>query len=103
MVPQKKKKLKIESPHDPAIPLLLIPAKSFQLCLSSCDPLDCSLPGSSVHGIFPGKNTEVGCHTLLQGIFPIPGIETPSSLTSPTLAGGFFTTSTTWEDHWIYT
>ena len=26
---------------------------------------DCSLPGSSVHGIFPGKSTEVGCHCLL--------------------------------------
>ena len=28
--------------------------------------MDCSLPGSSVHGIFPGKNTGVGCHFLLQ-------------------------------------
>ena len=27
-----------------------------------CDAMDCSLPGSSVRGIFPGKNTEVGCH-----------------------------------------
>ena len=34
-----------------------------------CNPMDCSLPGSSVHGIFPGKNTEVCCHFLLQGIF----------------------------------
>ena len=34
-----------------------------------CDPMHCSLPGSSVHGIFPGKNTGVGCHFLLQGIF----------------------------------
>ena len=31
--------------------------------------MDCSPPGSSVHGDFPGKNTGVGCHTLLQGIF----------------------------------
>ena len=30
------------------------------------DPIDCSLPGSSVHGIFPGKSTRVGCHFLLQ-------------------------------------
>ena len=29
------------------------------------DPTDCSPPGSSVHGIFPGKNTGVGCHFLL--------------------------------------
>ena len=31
-----------------------------------CNPMDCSLPGSSVHGDFPGKNTGVGCHALLQ-------------------------------------
>ena len=31
--------------------------------------MDCSLPGSSVHGDFSGKNTGVGCHFLLQGIF----------------------------------
>ena len=34
-----------------------------------CNPMDCSLPGSSVHGDSQGKNTIVGCHTLLQGIF----------------------------------
>ena len=39
-----------------------------------CDPMDCSLPGSSVHGDSPGKNTGVGCHTLLQGIFPTQGL-----------------------------
>ena len=31
---------------------------------------DCSLPGSSAHGDSSGKNTGVGCCTLLQGIFP---------------------------------
>ena len=35
-----------------------------------CDPMDCSPWGSSVPEIFPGKNTGVGCHFLLQGIFP---------------------------------
>ena len=39
-------------------------------CLTLCDPMDCSPPGSSVHGDSPGKNTGVGCHALLQGIFP---------------------------------
>ena len=38
-----------------------------------CDPRDCSPPGSSVHGDSPGKNTRVGCHALLQGIFPTQG------------------------------
>ena len=36
-----------------------------QSCLTLCDPMDCSLPGSSVHGDSPGKNTGVGCHALL--------------------------------------
>ena len=50
------------------------------------DPMDCSLPGSSVHGDSPGKHTGVGCHALLQGI-------KPTFLMSPALAGGLFTTS----------
>ena len=41
-----------------------------QSCPTLCDPVDCSPPGSSVHGDSPGKNTGVGCHALLQGIFP---------------------------------
>ena len=35
--------------------------------------MDCSPPGSSVHGDSPGKSTGVGCHTLLQGILPTQG------------------------------
>ena len=31
--------------------------------------MDSSLPGSSVHRDSPCKNTGVGCHALLQGIF----------------------------------
>ena len=45
-----------------------------KLCLTLCDPMDCSLPGSSVLGDSPGKNTGVGCHALLQGIFPTQGL-----------------------------
>ena len=41
-----------------------------QLCLTLCNLMNCSLPGSSVHGDSPGKNTGVGCHALLQEIFP---------------------------------
>ena len=44
-----------------------------QLCPTLCDPTDCSPPGSSVHGDSPGKNTGMGCHDLLQGIFPTQG------------------------------
>ena len=41
-----------------------------QSCPTLCDPMDCSPPGSSVHGDSPGKSTAVGCHAVLQGIFP---------------------------------
>ena len=65
-----------------------------------CGPINCSPPSSSVHGIFQARNTGAGHHFLLQAIFP-PGIE-PASLVSPALAGGFFTTSATWEaPYWL--
>ena len=38
-----------------------------------CDPINCSPPGSSVHGDSPGKNTGVACRFFLQGIFPTQG------------------------------
>ena len=46
-----------------------------QLCLTLCDHLDCSLPGSSVHGDSPHKNTGGGCYALLLGNLPNPGIK----------------------------
>ena len=44
-----------------------------QSCLTFCDPVDCTSPSSSVYGNSPGKNTGVGCHALLQGIFQTQG------------------------------
>ena len=44
-----------------------------QSCQTLSNPMDCSLPGSSVHEDSPGKNTGVHCHALLQGIFPTQG------------------------------
>ena len=49
-------------------------AKLLQSCRALCSPMDCSPPGSSVHGNSPGKNTTVGYHVLLQGIFPTQGL-----------------------------
>ena len=46
-----------------------------QSCLTLRDPMDCSPLGSSVHGDSPGKNTGVGCHAILQGIFPTQGLD----------------------------
>ena len=40
----------------------------------------------------------MGCRAFSPGDLPDPGIES-MSLRSPALAGGFFTTSTTWEAH----
>ena len=36
-------------------------------CLAVCHPVDCSLPGSSVHRDYPSKNTGVHCHFRFQG------------------------------------
>ena len=44
-----------------------------QSCPTLSDPRDCSLPGSSVLGNYPGKNAGVGCHAFLEGIFPTQG------------------------------
>ena len=48
-------------------------AKSLQSCLILCNTADCRLPGSSVHGDSPGKNTGLGYRAFLQGIFPTQG------------------------------
>ena len=56
-----------------------------QLCPTLCDPVDCSPPGSSIHGDSPGKNTGVGCHDLSWDL-PNSGIEPKSHI-----AGGCFT------------
>jgi len=63
-------------------------AKLLQSCLTPSNPMDCSLSGSSVYGILQARIPD--CH------LPNPGME-PTALTSPALAGGFFTTRTTWE------
>ena len=64
-------------------------SKVAQSCLTLSDPMDCILPGSSVHGIFPGKSTGVGCHCLLWSSF----ILRHHSLT-PNLQSSFVNTST---------
>ena len=64
-----------------------------QSCLTVWDSMDCSLPGSSVHGISQARILEwvamPSCRDL-----PDPGIEL-KSLLSLTLASGFFTASAT--------
>ena len=72
-------------------------ARSLQSYPTLCDPIDCSPSGSSVHGILQQEYWS-GWPRPSPGDLPDPGIE-PTSLTSPALAGRFFTASTTWEYH----
>ena len=74
---------------------LCVHAKSLQLCLTLRDPMDYSLPGSSVQGILQGRLLKrVAMPSSRESFWP--GIK-PVSLMTPALAGGFFTTSATWE------
>ena len=49
------------------VPVCCLVAK---LCLTLCDPMDCSPPGSLCPWDSPDKITGLGCHFLLQGISP---------------------------------
>ena len=64
-------------------------------------PMDCSLPHSSVHGDSPGKNTGVGCLSLLQGTFPTQG-SNPSLLCLLHWQAGSLPTGATWEALYVY-
>ena len=79
-------------------------AKSTQLCLTLCNPMHCSPPGSSVHGILQ-KRIWSGLPCPSPGYLPNPEIKYTSHI-SPALVGRFFTSSTTWEAllcRWITT
>ena len=71
--------------------LIMCCAKSLQSCPTLWDPMDCSLPGSSVHGILQVRTLEWVAISS-SGDLPDPVIE-PGSLTSLALAGRFFTAS----------
>ena len=71
------------------------PAKLLQLCPTLCDAMDHSLQAPLSMELSKQEDWSVlPFHP--PGDLPDPGIE-PVSLMSPVLAGGFFTTSATWE------
>ena len=80
--------------------VVLVPlqrAKLLQSCPVLCDPVNHSLPGSSIHGILQARKLEWVAMPS-SGDLPDPGIDR-TSLWSPALAGRFLTTSVTWEAH----
>ena len=70
--------------------------KSLPSCPVLCNPTDCSPLGSSVHGLLQARTLGVGCHALLQGIFPTQRSDL-SLFTSPALADRLLLTSATGE------
>ena len=61
-----KKKKKASGPESPGFSSLCVVVANS--CLTLCNPMDCSLPGSSVQGI-PQKESGIGRHSLHQWIF----------------------------------
>ena len=71
---------------------------SFRECVHACTVVSDSFATAWTAALqallsmdFPGKHTGMGCHVLLQGIFPTQGQNL--LLLSPTVAGGFFPTT----------
>ena len=66
-----------------------------RLCPNLCNPMDCSLPGSSVYGILQARILEQIATASFRGL-PNQGFKSASHA-FPALVGRFFNTSTTWE------
>ena len=81
--------------------LHLPPGLGAQLCLTLCNSMDCSPPGSSVHGCFHQEYWS-GLPFSIPRDLPSPGIE-PAFLGSPALAAGFFTTVPRGKPHTVIT
>ena len=75
-------------------------AQSLQSRPTLCDPMDCSPPGSAVHGILQARILEWVAMPFSRDL-PDLGIE-PVFLMSPELAGGFLTSSATWEAPYLH-
>ena len=80
--------------------LLSVLNKLLQECLTLCNPMDCSPPGSSGHEILQATQTSAWSFSSPEDL-PDPGIE-PMSLMAPALAGRFFIASATWKVSSVY-
>ena len=72
-----------------------------QSCPALCDPIDCSLPGSSVHGILQAKILEWVAVPFSRGS-SAPRDEIGVSYISCVGCWVFFTIRTTWEAHRVH-
>ena len=90
------------SPTKVSFSLYAVHAESLLLCLTLCDPMDCSQPGSSVCGIFQARTLEWVAISFSRGS-SWPRDRT-CCLLSSALAGRFFTTSAHfhWEAHFLH-
>ena len=75
-------------------------SESLQSCPTLCYPVDCSPPGSSVHGILQARILDWVAISSSRDL-PHPATE-PRSLMSPALADEFFTSIATWESCNVY-
>ena len=79
----------------PPKPYACVHSKSVHLCLTLCDPMNCNQALLSVG--FSRQEYWSGLPCPPPEDLPDSGIKLMQSVLSPTLAGGFFVTSTTWE------
>ena len=86
--------LNLPLPH-PTLLHANVCTKLFQSCLTLCDPMDCSLPGSSVHGILQARVLELV--TISSSRASSQRRDGISLSYNPALAGWLLTTSTPWE------
>ena len=82
-----------EPPVKPLTLYVCMHVKLLKLCPTLCNPMDYSLPDSSVHGIFQARILE-SATIPSSGDLPNPWIK-PVSPGSPAWAGGFFITKST--------
>ena len=72
-----------------------------QPCLTLCNPMHCSLPGCSVHEAFQARILKWAAASYSRDL-PNPAMET-ASLSSPSLAGIFFTKAPPGKPPWNIT
>ena len=81
--------------HTPECVCVCVCAKLLQSCLTLCVHMDCSPPGSSVHGVLQARILEWVATLFFGGSSQTK--DEPASVLSCALAGEFFTTNATWE------